>query len=149
MLIATAIVSIMFVPALAGFHSAALNQRYAADRYEAATQAELALLMLSRTSESGDYNVMNVPFLLHDKYNFIIDDPSNPVTIDFHQVLTITPSVNNSWNINDETHVFTGSDGGVLVLESVYSDVNDLRVITVDVYDKDGVFLIRAAQVVR
>jgi len=147
-LIATAIISIMFIPALAGFHSAALNQRYAADRYEAVTQAELAILYI-RTPESGDVNNLNIPYLLHDKYDFVINDSSNSVAIDFYHFPEIPPLTNDGWDVNGETHIYTGADDGALSLEGPFSAVSDLRAVTVDVYDKEGVFLTRVVQMVK
>jgi len=146
-LIAAAIVSVTVVPALAMFYSAAQNQRYAADRYEAAVQAELALKYICRAGETG-FAEYGADYLSFDKFDFIINDNADAVKLDYGAP-RIAPAVDEHWDISDTRHVFTGPDGNILILEGPFEERNEIRAVAVDVCDKDGNLLARAAQTAR
>lgn len=132
-------------PVLAAFHSAARNQRYASDRYEAAMQADLALAYAGR-ADDAEFIGADVPFLSRDKYDFVINGAGAAELR--YGAPPVTPGGAERWDTSDTRCVYNGPDG-VLVLEGPFPVINEARAVVVDVYDKDGQLLARAAQVSR
>ena len=143
-LIAAAIVSFTVAPVLAAFHSAALDQRYAADRYEAAVQAEMALAY-TRPGETGSA-VTGGFFLSRDVYDFIIDDITDASDL-IYNAPPVAPAGAAGWDLSDDIHIYNGPR--VLALTGPFPVRGEMRVAAVDVFDKQGRLLARAAQAVR
>jgi len=148
-LIAAAIVSLGVIPALSGFYAASANQRYAADRYEAAVRAEHLLMLLDRPHAAEETASEAETFLSDDKFIFIFNDAANPPEILSRTAPVIPVYENNLWTADDGSYFYASASGGALTLKGPLYEPADLRVPTVDAYDKNGNFLIRAGRAAR
>ena len=163
-LIAAAILSIIIIPVLAGFHIATLNQRYAETRYLAATQAELALNGAARFVRANGFpeigmsvvDFLDTEFLMHDQFNFVVSvsdgyqnrtvggtTSGNLVSIDFPDVNI--PSIDD-WDWG--SLIYIHASGSTLILDGKPAGpASGIYIITVDVYDAQNNLLIRMGQI--
>jgi len=137
-LIAAAVLSVIFIPAVSVFYSASLNQNYAVKYYNAAAQAELAVSAAVRSVENfgipesgiGSVEFLNDNYLLYDEFDFIItiyDDSGAPAA-----------------RIGEGVPV----SGPPEFLYDGTPEISAEFLISVDVYDKNGKLLIRVCQVI-
>jgi len=179
-IIAAAVLSAVFIPAISVYYAASLNQNYAVKFYKAATQAELAASAARRSYESlgapaagifaADY--LNEDHLLHDEFDFNIsiyteseihsagfeNDNADIVIYDEAPEFFILSAPEISFN-DTQDWVMHGdlsrelflNGGERLFLEFADHDEfvsSGSYMITADVYDKNGEFLIRAVLVI-
>ena len=169
-IICAAVLSVVFIPVMQGFHSASAAYTRAADMYRAGAQAELALAAACRfvgaygadIAETDISAVLNDDYLLFDEYDFtvtvrtgsdIISTESSAV-INAAELILTEPAFDpeplyGGWIKSGGTDRTYTRDGVVLILGAYAAPPDTVYTITVDVRDKQGVCAVRAGRVLR
>ena len=152
-LIAAAVISAVFIPVISVFYTSAQNQNYAVKYYKAAAQAELALAAAGCAlevygAETDFGEILSEKYFLRDEFDFIISTGDEP-GVDFYiesepEIIFGEPS---DWETGSfPRQSYSDADGVRLVIEGSPAPVENGFTLTVDVYDKNGKFLARAAR---